>query len=925
VGILPSSVAFSNRLAMAPKSRLNARQAMLSKMKVMEPKQNELPHDTSHTKSASVAPSAADSEPASQLDSAPKEPPSPNGRLVVMGDWLIDEHWVTGTHRSDTASRTGDTHVRSIHSAFSHVMELGGTGTTSSLLFESNWSIWGIGLWHERDDAFIKNLFNPFRTRAVTPFCLASILQLAGENQDVPPLSPPPPLHDAETIKLLPGQAPEGAGKVPPRKLAENENTDRSNVVADIDARLKRDILLTNLAKSLEESEARVQLKKTKFGGTGESATELADFECVGTNRVIRIYRESDGKEQVLGRVDWQLPAPHMGEQRHPSEWITTEKTADRFKTLVSEHGQKRPKLECALRGVIIEDLAKGVMSKLSLTAMWNGLWKESPNSTEKVPVTAGSVPVIAGSVPVFAGSKVWSPGWLPGLLELSMDVALLQFHYSASRAAVRAGRVGEWIDKCNGITFEAMELLDELYEKTRAKLILFAVDEWRLVGRMLTSDGKAKTIVQTEKHPQGIKRDTGVGGPLLAALVHMYLSNDKSWSHDLVKKAFSFAVDRAVKNNERVTNPSGWTPTRDGFANPTKPREPRSVLGAWSEPRPWANVKAEWADSRRGIGVITQNTKRNTKEEEEEKEKEESGSPSRQVLQLWRSMTVLDGYVCLCPKRRGKILEILRGFRAWRDATPKHTRKPASIMLVAKPGSGKTHLINCLNNRLQFDLLEFNISQMVRRENLLDMFDEVVTRQARRASRGPNAKDIMVFVDEINARISGHSVYDAFLGPLESGVYVRDGRTFTLKPAAWIFVGTAGPLDSSEHKASDKGSDFVSRLTLGQIDIEPSADADNEVAAVENVYLGAVLAKLQYPDVSRISKDVLELFRSVPPDNSLRDLRHFIERFTQVQYGQITMQNVPSDARAKIGVVTPLPRSSTSSYPPPLVEIESK
>jgi|WetSurMetagenome_2_1015567.scaffolds.fasta_scaffold30767_3 hypothetical protein len=37
-------------------------------------------------------------------------------RILVVGDWIVDEHWVTGIHRSPTSSRTGQTHRRALHS-----------------------------------------------------------------------------------------------------------------------------------------------------------------------------------------------------------------------------------------------------------------------------------------------------------------------------------------------------------------------------------------------------------------------------------------------------------------------------------------------------------------------------------------------------------------------------------------------------------------------------------------------------------------------------------------------------------------------------------------------------------------------------------------------------------------------------------------
>jgi hypothetical protein len=73
----------------------------------------------------------------------------------------------------------------------------------------------------------------------------------------------------------------------------------------------------------------------------------------------------------------------------------------------------------------------------------------------------------------------------------------------------------------------------------------------------------------------------------------------------------------------------------------------------------------------------------------------------------------------------------------------------------------------------------------------------------------------LIVFIDEINAKLNNQHVYDAFLEPLEDGTYVHSGKTFRLAPCVWIFAGTEEPTRAkSGAPASDKAEDFQSRLT---------------------------------------------------------------------------------------------------------------
>lgn len=55
-------------------------------------------------------------------------------RILLLGDWVVDDNWVTGIHRSSTASRIGPSHFRSLHNKESTVQGFCGAGQTASLL-----------------------------------------------------------------------------------------------------------------------------------------------------------------------------------------------------------------------------------------------------------------------------------------------------------------------------------------------------------------------------------------------------------------------------------------------------------------------------------------------------------------------------------------------------------------------------------------------------------------------------------------------------------------------------------------------------------------------------------------------------------------------------------------------------------------------
>jgi len=182
----------------------------------------------------------------------------------------------------------------------------------------------------------------------------------------------------------------------------------------------------------------------------------------------------------------------------------------------------------------------------------------------------------------------------------------------------------------------------------------------------------------------------------------------------------------------------------------------------------------------------------------------------------------------------------------------------------------------------------------MLHREELLDLFEEVATRQ----TTGRDA--LLVFVDEINAFLDNSNVYGAFLSPLEDGIYFRNGKPFSLKPCIWIFAGTK--LKDYDQKDTQKLSDFKSRITLekfldyASIIDELTNDEKEKVKAkaqVEQVYIGADAIHRYFPDVKRVSMDTLEYFRSQDPSQApARSIVKFVSSMKNVQYGEITKKN---------------------------------
>ena len=284
-----------------------------------------------------------------------------------------------------------------------------------------------------------------------------------------------------------------------------------------------------------------------------------------------------------------------------------------------------------------------------------------------------------------------------------------------------------------------------------------------------------------------------------------------------------------------------------------------------------WRTAASDWHQAMQKCGII-------------------KGNKGELSLEVWRGSTYLPGYVA-CIKEKQEIInqigQSLRGFNQGQSPM-----RALSIMLQADPGAGKTFLAKSLADAFGYSFIRYDVTQMIHRDELLDLFDTIATMQANEDSK------ILVFVDEINALLDRGHVYGAFLAPLEESVYVRRGKSFSLKPCVWVFAGTR--LDDEDLEAGEKLSDFKSRMTMiEKIDFESlnSEEADTErlqnEARLEQVYLGATMIGRHVSDVQEVSQEILERFHKLDPASSpARKIRKMAASLRNVQYGKITRAN---------------------------------
>ena len=87
--------------------------------------------------------------------------------VLVVGDWLVDEHWVVGKHRATSSSRTGHAHSRALHRDTCSVRSLCGAGQVATILHQAKYGpqspfqIHGVGIWHPGDGVILQEMLSP--------------------------------------------------------------------------------------------------------------------------------------------------------------------------------------------------------------------------------------------------------------------------------------------------------------------------------------------------------------------------------------------------------------------------------------------------------------------------------------------------------------------------------------------------------------------------------------------------------------------------------------------------------------------------------------------------------------------------------------------------------------------------------------------
>ncbi len=668
--------------------------------------------------------------------------------------------------------------------------------------------------------------------------------------------------------------------------------------------------------ESVQES---VQLEGSTIHNLARSANEERWSEF-STNRIYRCFQSHGGDTpRVIYRLDWMLPlTDEQGEEKL--------KYSKSFADLADKD----------VVAVILIDHGAGVVNPESIKALKEALGVDGDKQQ-------GGKEILW-----FIRTKIDNPSWLDCLNDQRIEMLVLNeklaTHLKGARKWLYEGSIGR----------AALEILGEssdvyTYEhgkqkkaepgiraKSTAVLLddntVFAlVNENAADDEEATGDGdatgdevddsKIRCIWSTDppgkKHLVRPKRTTVFAAALFAqrlyALSKKIPGTETEGLPPLSEEECQNAVQWAYKWSGTISD--HWKRTGE-FLFASQFEAALKSIDSSDEGIPKVQCEGEdyktlwkwWNRSSRDLGIV----------EVPKATKEPGAEPkTERTLQIWRAKGVLKDFVCVGGPKRDRVNDLVTAVS--RYAAEKDPSHSFCCLIHSPPGWGKSFLAKQLADHLDFHFLEFSIAQMSDPRDLIDAFASIASSQSRTRER------TLVFIDEINAEIAGHSVTPLLLSPLWGGTFVKDRMTFRLTPGVWVFASTDTPEKFSE---GEKGSDFLSRLNGPIINVgsprrwmaaieeargflagaierrgdviyggwayERFISEDADPAKTELVYLMVNLLDSLWTPIEKVKRSVLQLFHDLLPINGFRSLEIFASRFVDIQRGEVWPCNIP-------------------------------
>lgn len=751
-----------------------------------------------------------------------KSPKKERKKVLVVGDWFIDENWLMAKTDNYHSTDVGDAHYNSlIKGPDSFVLSVCGVANVLKVLsgnditdsINSKYDILGIGAWNPRDTALIKSI-------------------LCAEKE----------------TKLF----------MTPYTLTNNLHTLTNNLQKKNDLPCLHRYNLKNIVSNHKTND-------------------------VSTNRIYRIY-EGFGSDlpKLRYRFDWQLDL-----DKTFLDYSILDDISNVEAIVIVDHG----------KGVVTDTLIQKLLSKHE-----NANW--------------------------YVRTKMKSPSWLNVFREqkkslrlIVVDQQLINYMYGVriwkrSTSLCRASL--ELLGNMLGLkTYQHGKPVEASLMNAENTAILFE-DNWAITGSRF-KETNAKICYFPKSSDEKMTIRVGRTSIFFNSLIYWDLMVSQ-----LDENTISKATEWALRNMNEWMNKctEAW-----------KNEKPSALSGPFSEVISWHTTNnfeiregticedyetswEEWNLSSTKQGILTYTIGQDeskTLPKASEDDRYNTDDNLLRELHLWRSYGTLPNYVCPGGEKRSNVNDLVSSLNEY-SKSDDHT-VPFNCLFIAEPGWGKSYLAQCLSDYFDFDFLSYSIAQMSSTKELIDSFKEIASTQKR------SSKKILVFMDEIDAKITGETALGLLLSPMWDGKFKTEGYTNKIDPCIWIFA-CIKPLIAL--RKLTKGRDFLSRINGPIINIDfldnenrddihrgnigearritklknslsrTSSTMPSDDKRTEIVYQVVNLLNNLFGPISNIDSDVLNLFYNILPINGVRSLQIFASKFKNITKGTIKKRNVP-------------------------------
>lgn len=273
------------------------------------------------------------------------------------------------------------------------------------------------------------------------------------------------------------------------------------------------------------------------------------------------------------------------------------------------------------------------------------------------------------------------------------------------------------------------------------------------------------------------------------------------------------------------------------------------------------------------------------------------SRKPSRPdsniALSYFSSQTTLPGYCTLDSDHVSDIQELVSNITKY-AVDPTKTR-PLTALMIASPGAGKSHFINCLAERLRAQgvvPITYNMTAMERNEDLSQALDSA--RNLKVADKLP-----LIFLDEFDGYPRSCSLLLPLLWEGQMHFGHRDlklGKVIIVlagsKPRVSKLMELAQGMQLNADASADSGSedaklvDLLSRINAGTIRI-PSLDLteDGRDRRIDKICISIALLTRRFGDqLEEVPRSLLKFIALTEFRYGVRSIAHVIDLIPRVK-----------------------------------------